>query len=413
MNIEQTDAVVVGAGHAGLAMSYCLTQLGVNHFVLERGVMAERWRSERWDSLTLLTPNWMTQLPGFRYSGTEPDGFVGRDEYRAFLEQYAQSFDAPVRTGENVRSLSRDEVTGQYHLDTSAGAIQASSVVIATGPFHVPAIPTCSTEVPQTITQLHTSAYRNPHQLPAGAVLVVGSGNSGAQIAEELVTAGRRVYLSTGHVRHAPRRYRGHDLMWWFVQLGVLDRTTDQVTSPDVRNAPPPMLTGVGGGHDLNLHRLADRGVTLLGRIQGVTDGIATVDRGVRDTLIKADEALVAFKSQIDDYIIQHGITVPHDGSGGTALPIESDEDGITMLDLQGAGITSIIWATGFRSDYGWVHLSVFDQSGEPEHHGGVTRVPGLYFLGLRWLSKYKSFFIYGVGEDAQRLARHIADRPQ
>jgi putative flavoprotein involved in K+ transport len=410
MNIEQTDAVVVGAGHAGLAMSYCLTQFGIKHLVLERGVVAERWRSERWDSLTLLTPNWMTQLPGFSYNGTEPDGFVGRDEYRAFLEQYAQSFDAPVRTGENVRSLSRDEVTGQYHLDTSAGAIQASSVVIATGPFHVPSIPACSIAVPQTIAQLHTSAYRNPHQLPAGAVLVVGSGNSGAQIAEELVTAGRRVYLSTGHVRHAPRRYRGHDLMWWFVQLGVLDRTTDQVTSPDVRNAPPPMLTGVGGGHDLNLHRLADRGVTLLGRIQGVTDGVATVDRGVRDTLIKADEALVAFKSQIDDYIVQHGIVASDDEPSGSTFPIESD-DGISDLDLHGAGITSVIWATGFRNDYGWVQLPVFDQLSEPEQHGGVTRIPGLYFLGLRWLTKYKSFFIYGVGEDAQRLARHIADR--
>ena len=184
---EQTDAVVIGAGHAGLAMSYCLKEFGVTHLVLERGMVAERWRTERWDSLTLLTPNWMTQLPGFRYSGTEPDGFAGRDEYIAFLEQYARSFGAPVRAGVNVRSLSRDEVTGRYDLDTSAGAIRAEAVVIATGPFHVASIPSFSAAVPQTITQIHTSAYRSPHQLPTGAVLVIGSGNSGAQIAEELV----------------------------------------------------------------------------------------------------------------------------------------------------------------------------------------------------------------------------------
>ncbi|MGD9894156.1 MAG: flavin-containing monooxygenase, partial [Dehalococcoidia bacterium] len=361
----------------------------------------------------LLTPNWMTQLPGFHYNGMDPDGFVGRDEYRAFLEQYARSFDAPVRTGVNVRSLSRDEVTGRYDLDTSAGAIRAASVIIATGPFSVPSIPSFSAAMPETITQVHTSAYRNPDQLPAGAVLVVGSGNSGAQIAEELVIAGRRVYLATGHVRHAPRRYRGHDLMWWFVKLGVLDRTTEQVPSPDARNAPPPMLTGVGGGHDLSLHLLAGRGVTLLGRIHDVTAGIATFEPGVHDVLVKADEALAAFKAQIDDYIVQHGITAPQDGSGATTLPVEGAEDGVTALDLRGAGISSVIWSTGFRSDYSWVRLPVFDQSGEPEHDGGVTRFPGLYFLGLRWLSKYKSFFIYGVGEDAQRLARHVSDRHQ
>ncbi len=403
----RTQTVVIGAGHAGLAMSYCLASRGLAHLVLERGAIAQRWRSERWDSLTLLTPNWMTQLPGYQYHGPEPDGFDSRDEYRRYLESYARSFSAPVREHTEVMRLALNPSGEGYLLETSQGDFEATNVIIATGPFHVPHIPACAGAVSDSIFQVHTSGYRNPEQLPSGAVLVVGAGNSGAQIAEELCHAGRNVYLSLGRFRRAPRRYRGRDLLGWFIDMGTLDRRPEDL-SPEAKNVPPPALTGTFGGHDLDLHALAEDGVRLLGRLQDVVGGEAMFAQDVAATVAKGDQDYARFKHTIDEFISRNGIAAAPEAA---SAPARTEPEGPATLNLAGAGVSAIVWATGFKYDYSWVDLPLVTDAGEPTHHQGVTAFPGLYLIGLRWLSKYKSFFIYGVGEDAERLAGLVAAR--
>jgi putative flavoprotein involved in K+ transport len=407
------NTVVIGAGHAGIAMSYWLTKLGVEHQVLERGKLGQRWRSERWDSLTLLTPNWATQLPGFEYSGSDPDGFDSRDEYISYLEKYAAHFGAPIQDDTEVESLERAETNGGYLLRTSKGDVETSNVIIATGPFHDPHIPSSSGRISSSVVQRHTSQYRSPGQLPDGSVLVIGGGNSGFQIAEELLRAGRRVFLSVGRLRGAPRRYRGKDIIWWFVKLGVLDRTVEDLPSPDTQNVPPPLLSGVSGGHELNPRRFAEGGGVFLGRFIDAQGQSLEFSPDVNESLSKACEAYSGFMDAIDHYIEAQGLDAPwEDREQALAqfTPAEIKEP-ITTLDVEHDNIRSIVWATGFDSSYRWVKLPVFDGSGRPEHSGGATACEGVYFLGLRWLRKYKSFFIYGVGEDAELIARKIAAR--
>ena len=407
------NTVVIGAGHTGLAMSLCLRKRGVEHLVLERGEIGQRWRDERWDSLTLLTPNWMTQLPGYHYDGSDPDGFETRDGYIAYLERYAANVKAPIQTHTTVEGVDQPYGADGYRLRTSQGPIEANNVVVATGPFHRPHTPDPGETVPQAIVQLHSSQYRNPDQLPDGPVLVVGGGNSGLQIVEDLLRAGRTAYLSASNLRCAPRRYRGKDIIWWLIEQGALDRRVEDLPSPAAKNAPPPLLTGVAGGHDFNLREFADRGVTFLGRLRGGSDGRLVFSEDINTTLAKAAEAYGGFQTAVDQYITAQGLMVPAADAHQPVpdiLPPPIAEP-ITELDLERAGIRSIVWATGFRYSYDWVHLPVFDDAGEPLHKGGVTTCPGFYFLGLRWLRKYKSFFIYGVGEDAELLAGHIAQR--
>jgi putative flavoprotein involved in K+ transport len=409
---EASETVIIGGGQAGLAMSYWLTQQQREHVILERGRVGERWRSERWDSFTLQTPNWANGLPGFAYEGDDPDGFLPRDEMVGVLEQYAAAFKAPLRAGIEVDSVRQSSGPGRYRIGAGTEGIEAANVVIATGPFQQPKIPLLAAHLSQSILQLAASAYRNPEQLPPGSVLVVGSGASGCQIAEELREAGRQVYFSLGRCERTPRRYRGRDAIWWSVALGRWEQTADVLRSPDEKYRCGAQLTGVRGGHDLDYRRLADDGVVLLGRLQGVEDGTLGFAADVRETLTSWDESLKAFKERADSHNRQVGLDLPPDDAPGAPAPSACDTmDPMTALDLVAAGVTAVIWATGFTHDYSWIELPVLDTAGAPVHERGVTDSAGLYFLGLRWLHRRNSAFIGGVGKDAAYLAEQVVAR--
>jgi len=411
---EQIDTVIIGGGHAGLTMSYSLSQLRREHVILERGRVGERWRSERWDSFHFQFPNWTIELPGYKYQCDDSDAFAPGHEVVRFLDGYADFIKAPVRRGVTVTSLEQDSGEGRYVIRTQNGAIEAANVVVATGPFQRPAIPPVSAQVPSDLFQIHSSNYRNSEQLPPGAVLVVGAGSSGGQIAEELIESGRKVYLSVGRHRRVPRRYRGRDYVWWSSEIGVLDQTVDMLPSPEAKNWPLPLLTGVNGGHDLDLRRMAAGGLTLLGHLQSVAGNTLIIAPDLKETLARADVWFTDFKKLVNDYVTKTGMNVPeekHSGEG-VAQPDEISQP-MLELDLKAAGITSIVWATGFRYDFDWLKLPIFDDTGEPIHLRGVTSFPGIYFLGLRWLYKRKSFFLImaGPAEDAAYLAEHIKTR--
>ena len=407
--VESIETVVIGGGQAGLTMSYWLTHAGRAHVVLERGQLAERWRSERWDSLTLLGPNWLLEMPGYRYRGDDPDGFMAKDEVIRLLEDYAARFDPPLRSGVTVTAL-RPAAGGRYQLETSAGPIEAANVVIATGPFQRPHIPSLGAALPADVLQLTPSAYRNPAQLPPGAVLVVGSGSSGSQICEELCESGRRVYLAVGRCRRSVRRYRGRDTRFWAYHMGQFERTIDTLPSPAAADRCGTQVTGVRGGHDLDYRRFALDGVVLLGHLEGIADGRVRFADDLAGTLAAWDASLEEELRPIDDYIERAGLAAPPDEPPSGAVPagwsyVAPPRD----LDLAARGITTVIWATGYRYDLDWVQLPIFDADGRPVQRRGVTACPGLYFLGLKWQYKLKSAFIYGVGEDAAYLAERIA----
>jgi putative flavoprotein involved in K+ transport len=413
-DMEHVETVIIGGGHAGLTMSYSLSQLGQEHVILERGRVGERWRNERWDSFHFQFPNWTIELPGYKYHSEEPDAFAPGHEVVRFLDDYAALIKAPVRCGVTVTSLEQGSREGRYLIHTQDETIEAANVVVATGPFQRPAIPSVSAQVPPDLFQVHSSKYRNSDQLPPGAVLVVGAGSSGGQIAEELIKSGRKVYLSVGRHRRVPRRYRGRDYVWWSSEIGVLDQTVDMLPSPEAKNWPLPLLTGVNGGHDLDLRRMAVGGVTLLGHLRSVAGNTLILAPDLKETLARADVWFTDFKKLADDYVTKTGMNVPEEKHSDEEVA-EPDEisQPILELDLKAAGITSIIWATGFRYDFDWVKLLIFDETGEPVHRRGVTSFPGIYFLGLRWLYKRKSFFLImaGPAEDAAYLAEHIKTR--
>jgi putative flavoprotein involved in K+ transport len=405
------ETVIIGGGQAGLAMSYCLRQLGLEHVVLERGRLAERWRSERWDSLTLLTPNWMTQLPGYSYRGDEPDGFMSRDEVVRFLEEYAATFDPPLQCGVQVASVRPQPGGERYLVQTDGAGFEARNVVVASGPYQQPSIPPLGARLPRDVLQLHSRDYRNPTQLLPGAVLVVGSGASGLQIVEDLSRSGRRVYVAVGRCNRWPRQYRGTDIETWMHAMGLLDAVGLR-TVIDPKYGCFPVLTGVGGGHDLDYDRFAAEGVTLLGHLRGAEGGTLVFADDLRETLALWDESWVLFKSMIDAYIQQGGLHAPPDASSSAAASRAWRRQApIRELDLAASGIATILWATGFRHDLGWLEVPVLDESGNPIHQRGVTLSDGVYFLGLRNLHKRKSSFLFGVGEDAAHLAEHIAAR--
>jgi putative flavoprotein involved in K+ transport len=407
---EDVETVIIGGGQAGLAMSYWLAQQGQEHVVLERGRIGERWRTERWDSFTLQTPNWANGLPGFPYVGEDPHGFLPRDDLARLLERYAASFTAPLRTGIEVESIHPGPRPRRYQIRTDAGTIEAKSVVVATGPFQRPKIPSFAAQLPPSILQLTVSEHRNPEQLPPGAVLVVGSGASGCQMCEEINESGRAVYLSMGRCERQPRQYQGWDVIWWSVELGRWDQPADTLASPDDKYRCGAQLSGTRGGHDLDYRRFADDGVILLGHLRGIEEGTLGFAADVRETIAAWDQSLKAFKARADDHIRQAGLDALPDDSPGDPSPSACDTmDPVTELDLAAAGITTIIWATGFTHDYGWIELPVLGPGGAPVHERGITASPGLYFLGLRWLHRRNSAFIGGVGQDAGYLAEHIA----
>jgi putative flavoprotein involved in K+ transport len=407
MPVEQIQTLVIGGGQAGLVMSHRLKQRGLAHLVLERQRIAERWRSERWDGLRFQFPNWSVNLPDFSFPHTDPDGFATTGEIVEFIDAYAAFVAPPIRCGVDVTALRcRDGVSG-FVAKTSDGVIEADNVVVATGPYQRPVSPALLRD-DDGIFQVHASRYLNPDQLPPGAVLVVGSGASGAQIAEELLRAGRRVYLSVGRHTRLPRRYRGRDLIWWLSAMGI-DQTPLEQRGP---SRLLPVISGAYGGHTIDFRRFAAEGVALLGRVKAARDGVIDITPDLGESLANGDTVFAAFLDMVDAHVEQHGLNLPQDSDAGAMLP---DPPCVTEplrhLDLRAEGIGAVIWATGYGVDFGWIDVPVLDISGEPIHRGGITAVPGLYFLGLQWLSKMSSSFLSGVGDDAADLADHIAAR--
>ena len=407
------DTVVIGAGQAGLAISYYLTQQARTHVVLDkRGEVGSAWRDGRWDSFTLVTPNWSVRLPGFPYGGDDPDGFMKRAEVISHLEQYASSFGAPVHCGVMVTAVDPAPGGSGYLVSTADGdTFAAANVVVATGSYQFPKTPALSGTLPQRMVQLHSSFYRNPSFLPPGAVLVVGSADTGCQITEELYESGRQVYLCVGRAIRVPRRYRGRDVVFWGDALGKFEQTADQLP-PGARFAANPQATGKNGGHTLNLHHFARNGVVLLGRLVGAHDNTIALAADLPENLAGADKASDNFKNDVDAFVRRSGMDVP-DPEPDSIDEARSDagNNSPATLDLQAAGITSVIWANGYGFDYSWVQLPVLDAWGFPLQQRGVTEFPGLYFLGMNLLHKRKSGILFGVGEDAEHVAAHIAVR--
>jgi len=399
--MHHIPAVIIGAGQAGLAMSRCLDRQQIEHVVLERGRIAERWRSERWDSLRLLTPNWMNQFPGWHYQGDDPDSFMSAAEYAASLEQYATSFFAPVITGATVLSLCR--LRGGYRVESSKGTWQARSVVIATGHCDMPFVPELARSLPASVCQLTPTAYRRPSDLPDGGVLVVGAAASGIQLAEEIQRSGRQVTISVSRHTRLPRRYRGHDIMWWLHCHGLLD--DDAITDAELESAralPSIQLIGRPEPADLDLAVLRDMGVRLVGRLADVDGGVLSFDRNLVEAIGSSHARLERLLGRIDVFADAAGAPgEPHP----RAFPVEESP---RKLDLAANGIRTVIWATGFRRNYYWLHVPVLDASGEIIHTRGVTPSAGLYVTGLRFLRQRDASFIAAVDGDASELADSI-----
>lgn len=407
---EQFDTIIIGAGQAGLAVSYFLTKQNREHIILERDRIAEAWRSKKWDSFTLVTPNWMLQLPEFSYEGNHPDGFLKKKEVIQYLEDFAGEFDPPVRTGVEVTSVEPANTPPfRFRLKTTQGAFDASQVIIATGTFQMPNIPDFCSKLPSGLYQIHSSKYRNPDQLPTGSVLVVGSAQSGCQIAEELNNHGRKVYLCTGSADRLPRRYRGRDSFWWAAQLGIFDQTVEDLPSPDTRFKANPQVSGKDGGKTLNLHQLAEKGITLLGRMENADGKKIAIGDDLEDNLAQADKFAAEFKKGVDQLVEKTGIDVPEPEE-----PAKKPDAGYQLepqvdLNLEKENIRSVIWATGYDFDYSWIKFPIYDEAGYPVQERGVTEQPGLYFVGLHWLHTRESGLLSGVGDDAAHIAQHIA----
>lgn len=406
MAVEQVETLIIGGGQAGLAMSRHLALHQRPHLIVERHRIAERWRSERWDSLVANGPAWHDRFPDLAFT-CDPDAFATRDEIVQYLETYARQISAPIRCGVEVTALRLGEGGEGFLAETPSGAIAARNVVAATGPFQRPVFPP---DVPRDAvpSQIHSSAYRNPSSLPEGAVLVIGAGSSGAQIADELLRAGRRVYLSVGPHDRPPRRYRGHDFVWW---LGALGKWDAKAITPGMEHVTIA-VSGAHGGGTVDFRRLAARGMTLLGRAEGFRDGALRFAPDLAQNIARGDRNYLSVLDEADAYAARNGLHLPDDPDARRMDPDPACvTDPILSLDPRQAGISTIIWATGYVLDFSWMKIDVFDGKGRPLHERGVSRVPGLYFLGLPWLSRRASAFIWGVWRDAEYLAGHIAAR--
>jgi putative flavoprotein involved in K+ transport len=401
--MKHTDTVIIGGGQAGLAMSRCLHERAIDHIVLERGRIAERWRSERWDSLRLLSPNWMSRLPHFRYDGDDPDGFMTMSEFIRHLEAYAGSFDAPLQSGTNVESVSR--AGAGFTVETSRGTWRARNVVVATGFCDVPRVPDFAARLSREIHQLVPSDYRNPTRLPPGNVLIVGGSATGVQIAEELVRDGRSVTVAVGNHIRLPRRYRGMDILHWMVAMGAFAAPGDPA---EERKSPPPQLIGTPDGRDLDFGTLQAHGAHLVGRaMDGAGDHMTFAD-DLDETIARADAGLEQLLAKIDSYIEANDY-----GDVPPAEPFRRivAKPAPTELLLSHEDITTVVWATGYERRYPWLHVPVLDTSGEIAHEKGVTPQPGLYVLGMRFQVSKGSNLIDGVGADAESLAEHLIAR--
>jgi putative flavoprotein involved in K+ transport len=404
MTSKHHSVVVIGGGQAGLAMSHTLTRDGVEHVVFEKNRIAHSWRTQRWDTFCLVTPNWQCKLPDFRYQGDDPHGFMRRDEIVAYVEDYAKTFNAPVREGVGVTKLSRDG--NLFRLETGEGPVTADAVVLAVSGYHVPNIPRVAERLPASVVQIHSSAYRNPDQLPPGPVLVVGSGQSGCQIAEDLHLAGRTTHLAVGAAPRCPRMYRGRDAVDWLADLGQYDLPVDDHPLKEkVRKNANHYLTGRDGGRDIDLRRFATEGMALHGRLKDVTEGALMFGDDLPKNLDNADNVYNGICALIDKHIAEKAIDAP---PGFRSVPLWQPSYGGETIDA--SGFAAVIWATGFRSDWSWVDLPIFDGAGYPTHKRGVTTMDGVYVLGLPWLYTWGSGRFVGVGRDAEHLGERIAE---
>jgi putative flavoprotein involved in K+ transport len=397
--------IIVGGGQAGLSMSYFLKAQGIAHVIFEKQRIAHAWATQRWDSFCLVTPNWQCKLPGYPYPGDDPHGFMLKDEIVRYVEDYAKLIEAPVREGVAVTRVAKTDA-GLFAVQTSSGAFTADAVVFAVSGYHVPTIPRIAERIAPAIRQIHSSAYRNPEQLPEGEVLVVGTGQSGCQIAEDLHLAGRRVHLVVGSAPRCPRVYRGRDAVDWLSDLGQYDLPVEKHPAGDgVRRKANHYLTGRDGGRDIDLRRFALEGMALYGRLETVENGILRFRDDLAQNLDAADAVYNGICGLIDRHIAEQNIAAPE---GAHYRPVWSPETAPETLDPVAAGITSIVWSTGFRPDWSWVELPIFNGAGYPVHRRGITALDGAYVLGLPWLHTWGSGRFVGVGRDAGFLAERI-----
>lgn len=405
--MRRTEAIVIGGGQAGLAMSRCLREAGVDHVVLERGRVAERWRSERWDSLRLLTPNWQTRLPGFRYQGPDPDGYMTMPEVAGLLDEYARSISAPVEEGTSV--LGVEAAAAGYRVTTDRDPWEAPSVVIATGHCDVPNVPPFAERLPADVLQVVPSRYRNASQLPGGGVLVVGASATGIQLAHEIHSSGRPVTLAVGRHIRLPRVYRGRDILWWLDAMGVLDESTEDVHDLAAsRRQPSLQLVGRPDRATVDLPALHARGVRLAGRAVAANGSRMIFADDLVTQTVAADARLARLLQRIDIFAARTGLTAEVEPAE-PFRPFLWPPDSPPALDLRAEGIRTVVWATGFRRRYPWLKVPVLDAQGEVRHEGGISALPGLYVIGLHFLRRRKSSFIDGVGRDAQDLTAHLA----
>ena len=404
---EQFDTVIIGAGHSGLAMGYCLSQKKQNFIILEKSnAVAPAWRG-RWDSFTLVLPNWTLQLPDYAYQGNNPDGFLNRDEMVQYLEDFTATFNPDIRFGSEVTGIEKNPAGSGFLVRTTENVYEADHVIVATGAFQEPKIPDFHKNISKEITQLHSSEYRNPGELPDGAVLVVGSGQSGSQIAEELYKSGRKVYLCVGGAKRLPRTYRGRDSVAWLKEMGFFDMTVDKLSSPKDKFVANPFLTGRDGGHSLDLHQFAKDGVVLLGRLQDARGSRIYLAPTLKDSLTSIDNFVAEVKNNIDKFIEKNNIQAE---AAPPQSPLKDgfDSEIIEELDLKAEGIKTIIWASGYRFDYSLAKFPVLDGDGYPVQNRGVSDVPGLYFVGMNFMYRRISGLPWGIATDTEYMADHI-----
>jgi putative flavoprotein involved in K+ transport len=401
------DTIVIGAGHAGLATSYCLSEHSIEHLVLERGEVANSWRNERWESLTLLTPNWQSRLPGFSYTGDDPDGYMTMPQLIDFIDEYAVASRAPVQTDTTVTSLVRDSNT--YRVTTNRGEWRCRSVVIASGACNVPTVPAAASALPANIQSVTPHQYRTPEQLAPGGVLIVGASATGLQLAEEIHLSGRPVTIAVGEHVRMPRVYRGRDIQWWMDAAGVLDEGLDDIDNINrARRLPSPQLVGSRDHQILDLNRMTAIGIELVGRLMNFHNSVAQFSGSLRNVCALADLKMGRLLDTVDEW----AATSPDASEFAPPERFERtriDEPPGLGLDLSSRGIRTIVWATGFRPDYSWLDIPILDRKGQIRHDGGVVELPGVYVLGLPFLRHRKSSFIHGIEDDARHITEHLA----
>ncbi len=404
---QKTDVVVIGAGHAGLSFSHCLSESGIEHVVLERGEVANSWRHERWDSLTLLTPNWQCKVPGFRYAGDDPDGFMAVPELIQFIDAYAADISAPVRTHTPVTSVRNDN--GEYRVATNNGTWHCRAVVLASGACNVPAVPKVNELLPPGIRGITPHEYRHPGQLNEGGVMVVGASATGLQLADEILQSGRPVTIATGEHVRMPRSYRGRDILWWLDRVGISDERYDELDDIGrARRLPSPQLVGTPQRITLDLNAMLDKGARLVGRLMGINGNIAQFSGSLTNVCALADLKMNRLLKTIDEWIDEN------DDASAFGPPERFESTRVQDLpplthDLGREGIRTILWATGFRPDFTWLHVPVLNSKGMIRHDGGVAESPGLYVVGLPVLRRRKSSFIHGVEDDVRDLHAHLS----